>query len=282
MFATGTKEARVIDSNEAVSAKILEIKKTIRTNGYTESTDNSDGFVVGINAKNVEALISEDENSQSVEDARQAFNKDVEYMLNNADMQAKGIIDKARYDAAMILADAKKQADDIKNAAKEEGMSLGYEEGINNGIGEVEQLKQQILSQKEEMEIEYNQLVESVEPQLVEVILEVFSNITNVISMDKKDIILSLVNSVMSGDDVSNDYIIRVSSEDVRFLRDNKDKIAKMTRKDIHIEIVEDKSLKKNQCLIDTDLGIFDASLDIQLENLINDIKILSCMGKDV
>ena len=99
---------------------------------------------------------------------------------------------------------------------------------MKRSVVEVEQLKQQILSQQEEMEIEYNQLVENVEPQLVEVILEVFSNITNVISMDKKDIILSLVNSVMSGDDVSNDYIIRVSSEDVRFLRENKEKIAKM------------------------------------------------------
>lgn len=281
MFATGRKEARVIDSNEAVSAKIMEIKKTIKKSGYSANEEAEDEFVVGIDAKNVEALISEDEGDYMEQSTQTMMTKDIEYMLNNADMQAKGIVDKARYDAAMILADAKKQAEEIKKAAKDEGMSLGYDEGISKSIGEVEQLKKQILSQKEEMEIEYNQLIENIEPKLVETILEVFSNITNVISMDKKNIILSLVNSVMAGDDVSNNYIIRVSSEDVKFLRDNKDKIEKMSRKDIHIEIVEDMSLKKNQCLIDTDMGIFDASLDIQLENLINDIKILSCMGKD-
>ena len=282
MFAAGRAEARVIDNNEAVSAKILEIKKTIKKNGYSANGGSDDGFVVGIDAKDVEALISEDDANEAAKAAQTMMTKDIEYMLNNADMQAKSIVDKARYDAAIILADAKKQAEEIKKAAKDEGLSLGYDEGMNRSIGEVEQLKQQILSQKEEMEIEYNQLIENIEPQLVGTILEVFSNITNVISMDKKDIILSLVNSVMAGDDVSNNYIIRVSSEDVKFLRDNKDKIEKMSRKDIHIEIVEDMSLKKNQCLIDTDLGIFDASLDIQLENLINDIKILSCMGKDV
>ncbi len=281
MFARGNTEARVIDNNEAVSAKIMEIKKTIKKSGYSSEGNSDDSFVVGIEAKDVEALISEDDANDNVEAVQTMMSKDIEYMLNNADMQAKSIVDKARYDAAMILADAKKQADEIKKTAKDEGLSLGYDEGMSRSIGEVEQLKQQILSQKEEMEIEYNQLIENIEPQLVETILEVFSNITNVISMDKKDIILSLVNSVMSGDDVSNSYIIRVSSEDVKFLRDNKDKIEKMSRKDIHIEIVEDMSLKKNQCLIDTDLGIFDASLDIQLENLINDIKILSCMGND-
>ena len=280
-FYSGETKARVIDSNEAVSAKIVEIKKSMKQNGYGENNQDKDGFIVGIDAKDVQELISEDM-AENADNDGMRISADIEYMLNNADMQAKSIVDKARYDAAMILADAKKQAEELKKQAKEEGALSGYEEGLNNGKGEIEQLRNQVLSQKREMEIEYNQLIEDIEPRLVETILEVFSNITNVISPDKKDIILSLVNSVMSGDDVGNNYIIRVGSEDVKFLRDNKDKIEKMSRKDIHIEIVEDMSLKKNQCLIDTDMGIFDASLDIQLESLINDIKILSCMGKNI
>lgn len=280
-YYSGETKARVIDSNEAVSAKIVEIKKSMKQNGYGEKNKDKDGFIVGIDAKEVQELISEEE-AESAENEGMRISADIEYMLNNADMQAKGIVDKARYDAAMILTDAKKEADELKRRAQEEGALSGYEEGLNKGKGEIEQLRNQLLSQKKEMEIEYNQLIENIEPQLVETILEVFSNITNVVSADKKDIILSLVNSVMSGDDVGNNYIIRVSSEDVKFLRDNKDKIEKMSRKDIHIEIVEDMSLKKNQCLIDTDMGIFDASLDIQLESLINDIKILSCMGKNI
>ena len=272
-------EARVIDSNKAVSAKLDEIKKSIKANKYNEKSD--DGFVVGINAENVEALISQ-EDDENVDDVAITVTKDIEYMLNNADMQAKGIIDKARYDAAMIVAEAQKEAEEIKNSAKDEGISLGYNEGKDKGEAELEALKQEILSEKKRHEKEYNELINNMEPVLVETILEVFSKITNVVAMDKKDIILNLVNSVMSGDDVSNNYIIRVSSDDVGFLRENKENIAKMSRKDIHIEIVEDKSLKKNECLIDTDLGIFNASLDIQLEGLINDIKILSCMGKDI
>ena len=98
MFANGTKEARVIDSNKAVSAKIMEIKKSIKANGYGDAVSGSDGFVVGIDAKNVEALISEEEVTEKLEDAKQMLSKDVEYMLNNADMQAKGIIDKGRHE----------------------------------------------------------------------------------------------------------------------------------------------------------------------------------------
>ncbi len=277
----GETKARLIDSNEAVSAKIVEIKKSMKQSSMNAKNPDNDGFIVGIDAKDVEELISDEEASMA-ENEGLRLSADIEYMLNNADMQAKSIVDKARYDAAMIIADAKKQAEELKMQAVSEAESIGYEEGKNKAITEVEQMKRQLMAKEQEMNDNYNQLLENIEPQLVDTILEVFSNITNVIAMDKKDIILSLVNSVMSGDDVSNNYIIRVSSEDVKFLRDNKEKIEKMSRKDIHIEIVEDMSLRKNQCLIDTDMGIFDASLDIQLENLINDIKILSCMGKDI
>ena len=44
------------------------------------------------------------------------------------------------------------------------------------------------------------------------------------------------------------------------------------------LEIVKDATLERNQCLIETDGGIFDCSLDVQLENLIMDVKALSCM----
>ena len=51
--------------------------------------------------------------------------------------------------------------------------------------------------------------------------------------------------------------------------------------KDTQIEITEDSALKRNECLIETDAGVFDCSLDVQLDNLIKDIRLLSCMGTD-
>lgn len=280
LFFSGSNEKRVIDNNEAVTARINKIKKSLKEN--KADTHGGDGFVSGINAAEVEELISDGNDTEEVNDnSVSRISMDIEYMLNNADMQAKSIVDKARFDAANIIADAKKEAETIMNNARHEGLANGYEEGRQKGNAEVEQLKQQILKQKEEMEIEYNQMVENIEPELVETITELFAKITGAVSVDKKDMILTLVNSVLSGDDVSKNYIIRVSSEDVKFLRDNKSLIEQKAGKSVNIEIIEDMSLKKNQCLIDTDLGIYDASLDIQLENLINDIRILSCVGKE-
>ena len=43
------------------------------------------------------------------------------------------------------------------------------------------------------------------------------------------------------------------------------------------MDIVEDAAMKKNQCIIESDTGVYDCSLDIELNNLIRDIKLLSC-----
>ena len=42
--------------------------------------------------------------------------------------------------------------------------------------------------------------------------------------------------------------------------------------------IVQDMALKQNECMIETDSGVFNCSLDVELHNLIKQIKLLSCM----
>jgi flagellar biosynthesis/type III secretory pathway protein FliH len=45
---------------------------------------------------------------------------------------------------------------------------------------------------------------------------------------------------------------------------------------------IADSLMKSNECLIETDFGVFDSSLDVQLSNLAKDIKLLACaMGSN-
>lgn len=48
--------------------------------------------------------------------------------------------------------------------------------------------------------------------------------------------------------------------------------------REVNIDIVEDTGLERNQCMIETNTGIFNCSLDIELNNLIKNIKLLSCV----
>ena len=104
------------------------------------------------------------------------------------------------------------------------------------------------------------------------------SKITYTIADNKRDMVLSLVNGVLKNTEMSKEYLIKVSEDDYNFLVANKELINKGTSKDIKIDICVEPQLKRNQCIIESDVGVFDCSLDIQLQNLISDIRVLSCL----
>lgn len=268
----------IIDTNEAVLNKIMELK-----NNMSKGTSFSEGVIFsdGLNATSIDVLPEDEEVEDNVSGNllknSKAMENQASDILEEAKKKAIEIQEKAKNDASIILENAKQQSNDILEDSRQAGYEKGISEAKEQINNEMNKMKQENLEKEQELRENYRKKMESMETDLVDAILEVFVEVTQVLSIDKRDMILTLVNSVLSGNEVSNNYLIKVSREDAAFLRENKDRINGSVNKDINIEIVEDFSMKRNECLIDTDLGIYDCSLDIQLENLIRDIKILSC-----
>ncbi|MBE5969613.1 MAG: hypothetical protein E7242_05215 [Lachnospiraceae bacterium] len=195
--------------------------------------------------------------------------------------EATKIIDNAYAQADEILAQAKAEAEEIKAQAHEDG----YNSGLNDGKAELDLLKESAMNEIDEMRArakeEMEQEMLSIEPTLVDTILEVFRQVTDVLSEDRRDIILQLVNNVLRKVNISHDFIIRVSKDDYSYLTENKSKIYGAVLGEGSIEIVEDIAMSKNQCIIETASGMYDCSLDVQLDNLISEIKMLSCINND-
>ncbi len=88
------------------------------------------------------------------------------------------------------------------------------------------------------------------EPELVNVILEVFKNAIYAISDSDQQVILSLVNHVLQDANISNEFTIKVSHDDYEFMIQNQGKLYCAMNKDIQADIIEDSKLSKGQCLI--------------------------------
>ena len=112
----------------------------------------------------------------------------------------------------------------------------------------------------------------------MDVLLTVFQKVTGAIADTNKGVILHLVEAVMRNSEISRDFLIRVSPDDYQFMLNNTDRLYQHASHNVRIEITEDNNMKRNQCIIETDMGVFDCSLDIQLENLSNEIRLLSCV----
>lgn len=253
--------AKVIDYNALISEKILKIQETMENNAKV--AENM-GFVNGINPAAVEELLDE--------------SPKMAVSIDEANQKAEEIIARAKEDADAIVERAKEESDIIRADNAEIGRREGYEDGKRQAEEELAALKQSVEDEKLQMEIEYNQRINEMEPMLVETILQVFEKVTHVLSVDKKDLVLQLVNDVLSKTEISKEFLIRVASVDYKFMLDNRERINGVVSKKVQIEIVEDPTFKRGQCMIESDSGIYDCSLDIQLENLIETIKLMASM----
>lgn len=248
------EDKHVIDSNELLKNILSAKKNTTSGNSFAEkSIPDPDGFVRGIDAARVEKLISDEEEQQDD---------------NNAG----------------ILEDAKKQAEDILKDAKENGYKEGYEKGTIESKQKSDDLQTKLeadyKSMSEKLQNEYDEKYQVMESELVDTLMEVFSKVTLTIAEDKKDLVLLLIQRTLKDADANKDFLIRVSDVDYGFVMNSIDKLYDCVSLDSKIEVVRDNTLKKNQCIIETDAGAFDCSLDIQLEGLISEIKLLSCLNK--
>lgn len=254
----GNNETKVIDYNTIISEKISKLQNEIKSNTVMPQNE---GFIEGLNAEHVEELLSED-------------------VIEDANETAREIVDRATEEAQAITTRAKEEAELLKKESYESGKEQGYNEGYQRAMYELDNLKKDLENQREQLERDYQKKVKGIEPMLVEAILEVFEKVTNVLSMDKKDIVLNLVNDVLSKSEVSKEFLIKVSPEDYEYLQENREKIYGVVSKKVQIEIIEEASFKKNQCVVESDSGIYDCSLDVQMNNLIQTIKVLSCTAE--
>jgi len=260
-YVKSKEETRVIDYNELIQEKLKEIRISLQK----QSSGGNGEFVAGLNAEVVEELVNPEE-----ELAREK--EETDRLLK----EAKDKVEQAKKEAEQLIEQARQEGEQLKKQAQAQGQDEGYRDGLARAQQEVDQLKASIQNEKEELEQDYEKKLKELEPKLVNTILEVFQKVTYVLAEDKKEMMLYLVDQALSRIESSHQFYIRVSKEDYPFVAEHKESLCEKVPTSSEIEIVRDSTLVRNQCLIETDGGVFDCSLDVQLENLISDIKVLS------
>lgn len=193
--------------------------------------------------------------------------KDIDQILNDAQVQAN-----------QIVADARAQADQILSQAREEGHRQGYDEGFQEGMSRSEDKIEKTLQKKEkELEARYERMTQSVEPEMVDTLTRIYEHVFNVSFKDDKEIILHLLQTALSRIESSGSLLIHISPDDYDMITDAKEQLMQnVVSPDTVLELVEDPTLKENECIIETDGGIFDCSVGVELEELGRKIKLLS------
>ena len=156
----------------------------------------------------------------------------------------------------------------------------GYADGNASMQKELQEAKERLEAEysakSRALELDYTEKRNTMETDLVDVILDVFNKVFHIQFDNKKHILMHLINDAILNIEGDRKFRIKVADSNVLFLENHREDILERVGHGIELEFIADSTMDGNDCLIETDSGVFDCSLGTQLENLIKDIRSLS------
>ena len=271
IFAVEAEEARVIDTNEL-------IRRRMESAPVRVAAPDSDGFVSGLDAEEVEVPQDGEEIPGSVIKA----SEDVSALIEQARADAEVILENAKAEADRIVTAAKSQAENDKISIMESARQQGYSEGQSKAMAEVEAARREFQEQVRRLEEEYQQQIDELEPRFVDVITAAYEHIFRVELSSDREILMHLIYNTMRRVEGGHTYLIHVSKEDYTYVEEQKQQlISGVVSGSDTVDVLEDITLGKNECMIETDTGIFDCGLGTQLAELKQKLMLLAWSGEE-
>ncbi len=263
---------RVIDSNELVATKIERLAN-LMSDEEGKSDSFSDGFTEGILASRVDELL-EDDMEEYGDESGNVIKAEAE--AEKTGPSAEELLEQARYEAQSIIEDAIRESEEKKEQVYEQAKQAGYQEGYQQGIQEAESMKAELEQYRIQLDRDYQNQIDELEPMFIETLTGIYEHIFHIKLTDSKEIIFYLIQDAVRKVEGNKNFIIHVSKEDYGFVSMQKKELLSGIASAEGAEIVEDMTLKKNECFIETGGGIFDCSLETQLTGLARELKLLS------
>lgn len=277
------EKARVVNSNDLVELRIKEEAErrarlqAVSDEGYDVEGDD-EGFHEGLNAMNLGDLLDEDSDAAIIK-AEQSVDMSMEELENaNAELMAiREEIEGLNAQAQGIIEGAQAEADSIKEEAFNQGQNEGYQAGYNQGLAEVEGMKAELEEQARALNAQYESMLVELEPAFIENITDIYEHIFRIDMSMYQGIVKNLLIDTINGNNDARNIIVHISKDDYAMIMSEKEDILTETGMQAdNVEFVQDATLKSTDCIIETDNGVFDCSLETELKELKRKLMLLA------
>lgn len=194
----------------------------------------------------------------------------------NAENEAQKIVSDAKVQADDIAAKAQIERDDLKRSAYDEGFKSGQEAGFESGKAEVNRLIERSHKILETVLNRREEILTETEDQVVQLVLLISKKVVKIMSENQKQVVMANVLSALKKVKTRGNVTIHVNLEDVKLLTDHIKDFTAQVENVSGITLVEDSSVDKGGCIVETDFGAIDARISSQLSELESKILELS------
>jgi flagellar assembly protein FliH len=185
-----------------------------------------------------------------------------------AEIETKRLIEEAQKKASEIEAGVNQKMEQIENQAFEKGYREGHEKGYQGGQEEVARLVERLHLIMTKAIEKRNEIIEESETQLINLVLLISKKVIKVISENQKNVVINNVIQALRKLKSRGDVVIRVNLSDLELATEHTKDFLKMVENVKSVTILEDSSVDKGGCIIETDFGQIDARVSSQLHEI--------------
>ncbi len=268
--------SRVIDSNKQIEERIRFLTEIMEQEA-SKSVASEDDFVEGLDADIVESLlVDQDEGASDVVDSVMNQVNEARAELEQLHSQADIVIADAKSQADTVIREARDQASREAEQIREEARQAGYNDGYEEGLRRAQEAEESLKQREAQLIQAYEEKLEEIEPSLVEALTDIYESVLGIDLAGRKDVIMYLIQKAMSTIEGGSNYLIHVSAEDSSYANEHKDELLAVVGSSDSVELITDRTLKEGQCFIETESGIFDCSIGVEMEILRTELKLMS------
>ena len=207
--------------------------------------------------------------------------------VKRKNIQAQKIRQEAEDEAQRILNEAKREAEELEHEinqkvervekeASERGHKEGEEKGFQEGREEVSRLVERLHKVITQAIDKRGQIIEEAETQVVNLVLLMTRKVIKVISENQKNVVINNVVQALRKLKSRGDVVIRVNLADLELTTEHTNDFLSMVENVKSISVLEDSSVDRGGCIIETDFGQIDARISSQIHEI--EEKILELM----
>ena len=193
---------------------------------------------------------------------------EAQIIKNDAENKAQEIIKQAQEEATLIREKAESEREEIKKNAYDEGFKSGQETGFDTGkeevtrlIGRSHKILEAVMTRREE-------ILNETEQQIVELVLLMSRKVVKIMSDNQKQVVMANVLQALKKVKGRGDVTLRVNLEDVKLTTEHISDFIHQVENIKGITVIEDSSVDKGGCIVETDFGAIDARISSQLTEL--------------
>lgn len=189
-------------------------------------------------------------------------------IIRNAERQAEEIRSRARVESEHEKSAILKKTDIESAQVLAESRKQGYKEGMETATCEGNAIKAEARQVLEDAKAEHKKMQESLEPEIVSMIIAITEKLLGNITELCPAVILNLIKQGFAEATISGDVTVYVSAQDYEKVLENKYELMALAGGAVELQITKDLSLLPMDCVIETPFGNIDCSLNQQFKAL--------------